>query len=73
MIRRLVVRFQEQGSVRDLPQSGRPRSVMNEANIQRVQESVEENPETSTRRRSAADVSEVFTQNIKEKFTSVSI
>jgi len=47
MIRRLVARFQKQGSVRD-PRSGRPCSVMNEANIQRVQESVEENPETST-------------------------
>jgi len=53
MIRRLVARFQEQGSVRDLPRSGRPCSVTNEENIQRVQESVEENPETSTRRRSA--------------------
>lgn len=53
MIRRLVTRFEEQGSVRDLPRSGRPHSVISEANIQRVLESVEENPETSTRRRSA--------------------
>ena len=53
MIRRLVARFQQHGTVMDLPRGGRPRSARNEENIQRVQESVEENSETLTRRRSA--------------------
>ncbi|KOC58979.1 hypothetical protein WH47_10772 [Habropoda laboriosa] len=53
MIRCLVQRFQQQGGVCDLPRSGRPHSVRNDANNQRVEESIEENPETSTRRRSA--------------------
>ncbi|KAJ8957021.1 hypothetical protein NQ318_012194 [Aromia moschata] len=48
---RLVQRFQEQGAIHDLPLSGRPRSVRTEENIVRLQESIEETHETSTRRR----------------------
>lgn len=52
MIRRLVQRFRQQGAVSDLPRIGRPRSGRTEANIERVRESVGEEPTTSTRRRS---------------------
>lgn len=51
-IYRLVQRFLQQGTVCDLPRAGRPRAVRNDVNIARVQASIEENPETSTRRRS---------------------
>lgn len=51
-IYRLVQRFGQQGAVCDLPRAGRPRAVRNEVSIARVQASIEENPETSTRRRS---------------------
>ncbi|CAK9826872.1 hypothetical protein ANTRET_LOCUS4642 [Anthophora retusa] len=53
MIQRLVQRFQQHGAVCDLPRSGRPYCVRNNVNIERVQQSIQENPETSTRRRSA--------------------
>ena len=36
----------------DLPRSGRSRLAQNQVNIDRVRDSVEEDPETSTRRRS---------------------
>lgn len=51
-INRLIARFRQQGGVSDLPRSGRPRIVQNQVNIDRVRDSVEEYPETSTRRRS---------------------
>ena len=51
-IYRLVQRFRQQGAVSDLPRAGRPRAVQNRVNIARVQASIEETPETSTRKRS---------------------
>nr|CAH7769579.1 unnamed protein product [Callosobruchus chinensis] len=39
-IRKLIHRFQKQGSVSDLPRTGRPRSAFTNANIHRVKESV---------------------------------
>lgn len=51
-INRLVANFHQQGSVRNLPRSGRQRTAHTDNNIQRVLESVRDNPETSTRRRS---------------------
>ena len=51
-IYRLVQHFQRQGAVCDLPRAERPRAVRHDVNIARVQASFEENPETSTRRRS---------------------
>ena len=51
-INRLIKRFRKQGAVSDLPRSGRPRLAQNQVNIDRVRDSVEEDPETSTRRRS---------------------
>nr|CAH7747803.1 unnamed protein product [Callosobruchus chinensis] len=50
--RNLIHRFQQQGSVSDLPRTGRPRSAFKNANIHRVEESVQEDAETSTQRRS---------------------
>nr|CAI5865735.1 unnamed protein product [Callosobruchus analis] len=50
---RLVANFQQQGSVRNRPGAGRPRTACTAGNLERVRESVEESPETSTRRRSA--------------------
>ena len=52
MIRRLIQRFQQYGSVSDLPRSGRPRSVFSQINRERVLDSVQEEPGTSIRRRS---------------------
>nr|CAH7718998.1 unnamed protein product [Callosobruchus chinensis] len=51
-IRNLIHSFQQQGSVSDSPQTRRPRSAFTNANIHRVEESVQEDAETSTRRRS---------------------
>lgn len=51
-INRLIARFRQQGAVSDLPRTGRPKTACTEENVQRVQESVHENPTTSTRRRS---------------------
>nr|CAH7767108.1 unnamed protein product [Callosobruchus chinensis] len=51
-IRNLIHRFQQQCSVSDLPRTRRPRSVFTNANIHRVEDSVQEDAETSTRRRS---------------------
>jgi hypothetical protein len=53
MIRCLVNRHHQHGSVRDLPRTGRPRLSRSAENIERVQQSVNEAPETSCRRRSA--------------------
>ena len=50
-IDRLVKRFQQQGSVSDLPQTGRQRSVRTAENVSLVEDSIAENPDTSTRRR----------------------
>lgn len=52
-INRLVENFRQHGTVRHLPCTGRPRTVHTEENIQRVVDSVQDSPETSTRRRSA--------------------
>lgn len=52
MIRQLIKRFQEQGSVNDLQRLGRPCQTRNKDVIERIRKSIEEDPETSTRRRS---------------------
>ncbi|XP_023311192.1 uncharacterized protein LOC111692289 [Anoplophora glabripennis] len=51
-INRLVANFRQQGAVRNLPGAGRRRTVHTDDNIERVQESIREDGETSTRRRS---------------------
>ena len=51
-INRLVASFRQQGAVRNLPGSGTLRTVHTFDNIQLVQESIREDPETSTRRHS---------------------
>ena len=51
MIRKLMRRFEEQGSVAELSRTGRPPSARTEENIERVRASTEEEPEISTRRR----------------------
>ena len=50
-IDRLVKRFRQQGSVSDLPRTGRQRSVRTAKNVALVEDSIAENPDTSTRRR----------------------
>lgn len=52
-IRRLASRFEQSGTTIDARRPGRPRSSRTADNIDLVRESVAENPETSTRRRSA--------------------
>ena len=52
MIRRLIQRFQQYGSVSDLPRSGRPCSVRSQKNRERVRDSVQQEPGTSIRRSS---------------------
>ena len=52
-IRRLASRFEQFGTTIDTRQPVRPRSSRTADNIDLVRESVAENPETSTRRRSA--------------------
>ena len=49
----MVARFRKQGSVCDLPKSGRPRKARSDENRQRVAESMAEDPSTSVRRRSS--------------------
>ena len=51
-IRAVVAKFGETGSVRDRSKTGRPRSARNPENIERVRESLNDVPSTSTRRRS---------------------
>ena len=51
-ISRLVQKFKDSGSVHDLPRSGRPKTRTEEC-IEQVRASVEEDPQTSTRRRSS--------------------
>ena len=51
-IMNLVTRFQEHGSVSDRSRSGRGRSVRTRENTEAASRSIEENPTTSTRRRS---------------------
>jgi hypothetical protein len=45
-------RFEETGSLMNLPHTGRPRSARKEENLERVRASIKEEPKTSTRRRS---------------------
>jgi hypothetical protein len=45
-------RFEETGSLMNLPHTGRPRSARKEENIERVRASIEDEPQTFTRRRS---------------------
>ena len=52
MIRRLIQSFQHYGSVSDLPRSGRPRSFRSQMNLERVRDSVQQEPGTSIRRSS---------------------
>ena len=52
-IRSLVNNFAEYGTVGDSRRAGRPRTGRSAENIDAVRQSVEENPETSTRRRSS--------------------
>lgn len=51
-VNRLVANFRHHGSIRNRSGAGRPRTAHTDENIERVRESVEEIPETSTRRRS---------------------
>jgi transposase len=51
MIRKLMQRLEETGSLMNLPHTGRPRSARKEENIEEVRASIEEEPQTSTRRR----------------------
>ena len=46
------MRFQEQGSINDRSRRGRGRLVLTPENTEDVRRSIEENPTTSTRRRS---------------------
>ena len=48
----MVKRFGDQGAVSDLPRSGRPKAVCTDKNKERIRENVEENPTTSTQKRS---------------------
>ena len=50
-IRNLIARFESKGSVHDSACSGRPKTSRTPENIDRDRESVNENPETSTRKR----------------------
>ena len=49
----MVAQFRKQGSVCDLPKSGRPRTARSDENRQRVAESVAEDPSTLVRKRSS--------------------
>ena len=51
-IKAIVKRFQESGSVQDAERSGRPTSVRDADNVERVMRSVRSEPSTSIRRRS---------------------
>ncbi|KAK3892905.1 hypothetical protein Pcinc_003271 [Petrolisthes cinctipes] len=51
-IRTFINRFEEQGAVSDRTRSGRLRTVRTDETREQVRESIEENPGTSTRRRS---------------------
>ncbi|XP_075164295.1 uncharacterized protein LOC142236896 [Haematobia irritans] len=53
LLRSLVNNFAEYGNVGDSRRTGRPRTGRSAENIDAVRQSVEENPETSTRRRSS--------------------
>lgn len=60
-IRNLVQKFEEPGVVTDVPKSGRARKVREPTNIARIQKIVENNPRTSTRRRSQElDITKYF-------------
>ena len=52
-IKGIINRLREQDTVCDLPRSGRPRTVRVEENRNELPRSVEEDPSTSTRRRSS--------------------
>ena len=51
-IKGMVKRFEDQGAVSNLPRYGRPKAVCTNENKERIRENVEENPTTSTRKRS---------------------
>ena len=51
-IRAMVAKFERYGNVGDVRRAGRPRSGRSGENIDLVRQSVADNPETSTRRRS---------------------
>ena len=51
-IKGMIKRFEDQGAVSDLPRSGRPKAVCMDENKERICENVENNPTTSTRKRS---------------------
>ena len=51
-IKGMVKKFEDQGAVSDLPRSRRPKAVCMDANKERIRENVEQNPTTSTRKRS---------------------
>ena len=52
-ILRLVKKFRDTGSVHDRSRSGRPQNVRSDEKIERVRASVQEDQQTSTRRRSS--------------------
>ena len=51
-IKGMVKRFKDQGAVSNLPRSERPTAVCTDENKERIHENVEENPTTSTQKRS---------------------
>ena len=52
-IDRLVKRFRQQGLISDLPRTDRQHLVRTAENVALVEDSIAENPDTSTRRRAA--------------------
>uniref|UniRef100_A0A0N5C9I2 DUF4817 domain-containing protein n=1 Tax=Strongyloides papillosus TaxID=174720 RepID=A0A0N5C9I2_STREA len=50
-IKNMVQRFEEHGSVNDLPRTGRPRTVTSDENAQRVKDSIDKNDKISIRKR----------------------
>ena len=51
-IKGMVKRFEDQGAVSALPCSGRPKAVCTDENKERIRENVQNNPTTSTQKRS---------------------
>ena len=51
-IKGMIKIFEDQGAVSDLPRSGRPKAVCTDENKERTRKNVENNPTTSTRKRS---------------------
>ena len=66
--RRRVKRFQQQSSVSDFPRTGRQRSVHTAENVALVEDSIAENPDTSTQRRATQiGMSKISLQRILRK------